>query len=107
MEEHHDGSTTTSGWAVTTTASFRHGDGNGKRSSKRRRKLVIVLIVIKRVGAGVKSAVDSYNVLGSGRLQTVASLSGSLMIVGSGSIPCGFRSGLSIFLLLEIIFLCY
>jgi hypothetical protein len=65
-------------------------------------KLVIVLIVIKRVGAGVKSAVDSYNTLGSGRLQTVASLSGSPMIVGS--ILLGLDLAPNIFLLLKINF---
>jgi hypothetical protein len=68
-------------------------------------KLVIVLIVIKRVGAGVKSAVDSYNTLGSGRLQTVASLSGSPMIVGS--ILLGLDLAPNIFLLLKINFWCY
>jgi hypothetical protein len=68
-------------------------------------KLVIVLIVIKRVGAGVKSAVDSYNTLGSGRLQTVASLSGSPMIVGS--ILLGLHLAPNIFLLLKINFWCY
>jgi hypothetical protein len=62
-------------------------------------KLVIVLIVIKRVGAGVKSAVDSYNTLGSGRLQTVASLSGSPMIVGS--ILLGLDLAPNIFFIIE------